>query len=258
MNLVSGITRLGAPFCVFGEDQQGEVLLLPGMTDSFRDAKVGARMLKSQFSLLAESYRVHILSRPDSLDLESVDRAIEEPVLDYLSGISRKVNLMGVSMGGMLAQKIALSNPTAISRAVFAITGPVQPPASKERMLHWQKLAKNEEFETLQEETLSLIYGKKPSVQGSLKLKVQPPRSFNHFLACTNYCMQHNQVEGIKDLSMKVQWLLAEHDSSFPPDFVVEKIPESQDVKIVPEGVHGIVGLTGQTIQKWAGEFFSS
>lgn len=258
MNLVSGITRLGAPFCVFGERKLGEVLLLPGMTDSFRDAKTGARMLNSQFSLLAESFRIHILSRPDSLDLESGDHAIEEQVLNYLSEFSEKVNLMGVSMGGMLAQKIALSKPSAIRKVVFVITGPVQPQKSKERMLHWQNLAKNEEFAALQEETLSLIYGKKLSVKGSLKLKVQPPRSLNHFLACTNYCMRHNQVEGIKNLSMPVQWLLAEFDSSFPPDFVVERLPESQEVKIVPEGVHGIVGATGQTIQQWACEFFSS
>ena len=249
--MIQGLLNNRFPFCRFGKNEGEPIILIPGLTDAFRDAQQGSKMLSRQFNLLAENYAVTVISRP--LDCSNSLPEMANDLWEILRGYdTEKMHLVGISMGGMLCQHLIKQFPQKFASLSLVVTGIMQDSKGNKRLNRWKGLAIKENWSELQEETLKVIYGEKPqSSVSSIKLKITPPRSQQHFINCIEACLKHNLSDSLSiDLINKVLILGGEKDPLYPPTAVKKLATEfGQPATILQDCSHGIVGLTAQKVQ---------
>lgn len=122
----------------FGNEDGPKVVILPGISlksvMGSKDAVIGA------YALLAQNYDVYLLDRisvfPEGYDINGM----AEDTLRAVKAIGlSKVNIMGVSQGGMIAMTMALKDPETVhSLMLCSTTSRIENPAAMEG---WKKAA---------------------------------------------------------------------------------------------------------------------
>lgn len=105
----------------FGKEDGEKFIILPGL--SLKSVMGSAEAIVPAYALLADNYDIylfdHIKEEPDGYDIKGMAEdtlaAFDQLGLD-------QVHLMGVSMGGMVAQEIALSEPDKVSSLILCST----------------------------------------------------------------------------------------------------------------------------------------
>ncbi|MEE2924587.1 MAG: alpha/beta hydrolase [bacterium] len=249
--MIQGLLHNRFPFCRFGKPDGKSIVLIPGLTDAFRDAQQGSKMLSRQFSQLAEFFSITVISRP--LDCSNSLSQMADELWHVLSHYNtKKINLIGISMGGMLCQHLIKQYPKQFASLSLVVTGLMQDHNGKKRLRRWRDLASEKNWKTLQDETLNVIYGEKSQTTNkSITLRITPPRSQEHFISCVEACLNHNLSESLSPkLIDKVLILGGELDPLYPPDATMRLAAEfDQTAQILSECSHGIVGLTAKKVQ---------
>jgi 3-oxoadipate enol-lactonase len=146
-------------------------------------------------------------------------------LLDAL-GISR-AHVLGIFMGGMVAQELALRHPARVDRLV--LVGTYARPDAKRRMLieKWKEMvghglpleviAKERMLWTLSDETLEQTDLVHPMMQGFLRERF--PMSDDVFLRQCDACLQHDALDRLEALVHPTLVLCGQQDNLTPPKF---------------------------------------
>ena len=131
----------------FGTVGKPIVVMIPGL--SIQSVLNSAAAVEKQYAALAESFDVYLFDRKEDVEL---GYSIEDMARDTIFAMQtlgiEKANIVGVSQGGMIAQKIALINPSIINSLVLCSTSPEVNPHD-EGITNWIELAKAKEKEKL-------------------------------------------------------------------------------------------------------------
>lgn len=249
--MIQGLFKNRIPFCRFGNSTGTRIVIIPGLTDAFRDAKMGAKMLSRQFDALALDHMVTVISRPNDCEDSLPEMAHE--LWDVLKDFEPEaINLVGISMGGMLCQHLIQLYPNRFNSLNLVVTGVKQDSRGLQRLKSWHDLAVVEDWEALQNETLKVIFGQKPKTDSkSINLKVVPPRTKKHFLNCIQACLNHNLESKLNSQMIKrVQVIGGELDPLYTPQATQKLADEFDQKATILEGCsHGVVGVTANKVQ---------
>lgn len=111
----------GMPDLQFGEGRE-VVLVIPGIDDSVHQFRWFRRAWAWYFEPLSRAQRVVLLSRPRAL---AEDVTIEALADRYAAVIERHfgaVHVVGISMGGLIAQHLAARHPHLVRRLALVVT----------------------------------------------------------------------------------------------------------------------------------------
>ena len=139
----------------FGNENGPKVIILPGLSlksvMGSKDAVIGA------YSLLAEDYDVYLFERIKVLPEKYDVHAMAEDTLRAVKAIGLKdVNIMGVSMGGMIALTMELIDPDTVhSMMLCSSAAHVDDPAVLET---WKKYAEERNLSALMESFGEYVY----------------------------------------------------------------------------------------------------
>lgn len=104
----------------------GKVLvMLPGLGDGLRSVKGTALPMAFAYRAFAKEFTVYAFSRKNGLPQGYTTRemAADQAKAMELLGIP-KADILGVSMGGMIAQYLAIDYPEKVSKLILAVTSP--------------------------------------------------------------------------------------------------------------------------------------
>jgi pimeloyl-ACP methyl ester carboxylesterase len=109
-------------YCRFGDGPE-TVVVIPGIDDALHDFRWVPRLWAWYFRPLADAgYTVVVLCRPRGLG----DQACTVELADlYATALEKRFgpsHVVGISMGGMIAQHLAARHPTLVRRLVLAVT----------------------------------------------------------------------------------------------------------------------------------------
>lgn len=133
-----GVLDGGLRYCRFGPVGAGDqtvetIVVIPGIDDALHDFGWFPRMWAWYFRPLAVAgYSVVLLCRPKGLS-DHVGTAELADV--YASVIEQRFgpcHVVGISMGGMIAQHLAVRHPSLVRRLVLAVTAHKVSPAGRE------------------------------------------------------------------------------------------------------------------------------
>jgi len=118
-------------FVRFGKGQE-ILVILPGLSESLRSVKKAKWMLSFLYRSFSKDYTVYIFGRKKAMNegYQIQDMADDQvAVMDQL-GIY-KASILGVSQGGMIAQRIAITYPNRVHKLVLAVTSAKKNPNSR-------------------------------------------------------------------------------------------------------------------------------
>lgn len=171
-------------YVVFGEGEE-ILVVLPGLGDGLKTSQGISKPLAYRYRKYAKHFKVYLFSRrlrmPKGMDVQ----AMAEDQLKVLKRLKiRNYNLLGCGLGSFIAQELALIDYEAINKIIFAQCAFKPSKELKDKIKHWNELAKDDDFEALATELIKERYGElkvtKPLVRAFQKIK--KPMDFTRFM----------------------------------------------------------------------------
>ena len=141
----------------FGREDGGTFVILPGV--SLKSVMNSAEAIVSAYALLAEQYDIylfdHIREEPEGYTIEGM----AEDTLAAMEQLGLETFLlMGVSMGGMVAQTIAGKAPEKVKALILCSTAMNMAHSDRETFAKWQALAEQKNAAGLMEAFGESVY----------------------------------------------------------------------------------------------------
>jgi 3-oxoadipate enol-lactonase len=209
-----------------------------------------ARQWKWIVPLLAESFQVITfdnrgVGRTSKPDMEYTTNLFADDIAALLNtlGIDR-THIFGVSVGGMIAQKFALSYPEMVDRLVLGCTMPNffhLPPAAEDsqRMQESQLLPPDKSVDVMMRLFLSeKFFAESPDQAAELKevmLTEKIEQGEDAFLLQLGAAMNHDTLEQVKHITAPTLVITGDLDPIAPVEnarFLAEQIPDSTLIEL--------------------------
>ena len=230
----------------FGSGEKN-LLLLPGLGDGLRTVKGTALPMGVLYRKLAEDYTVYSFSRPRDLQKGTTtrDMARDQVLAMDALGISR-ADVVGVSMGGMIAQHLAIDFPEKVGKLVLTVTAPGPNPVLTESVEEWIRLAEAGDHTAFMGSNLRRIYSERYCRQNGWMVplvgRLTKPRSYDRFFIQARACMTHDAREGLPHIQAPTLVVGGEKDLALGGDASRELAAaiDGARLKMYPQWGHGV------------------
>ena len=241
----------GAEYIRFGRGKR-DLIMLPGLGDGLRTMKGMALPMALYYRCLAKEYTVYMFSRkrklPEGHSTRDMARDLAEAMEEL--GISRAC-LVGVSMGGMIAQHLAADYPERVEKLVLAVTAARENPVLLESLEEWTAWARRDDHRALMDSNLRRIYSEDYyrrnkwliPITGSLT----KPKSYDRFLILAEACRNHDAYDRLAAITAPTLVIGGEQDRSLGGEAsreIAGKIPGAE-LKMYPQWGHGLYEEAG-------------
>lgn len=188
------------------------LIILPGLGDGLRTVHGQAVNLAFYYRIFAPYYRVYIFSRKNQLEEGCTTKDMAEDLwlaLEQLPlGNTKKIFLMGISQGGMIAQHFAIAHPEIVEKLVLGVTASRQNETLIKAVDGWIEMAGKGDYRSLMidtsEKTYSLKTLKKYRIFYPLLCRLGKPEDFSRFLIQAGACLTHDAYDGLSGISCPV------------------------------------------------------
>ena len=239
-------TAAGADYIRFGRGSRN-LILLPGLGDGLRSVKGTALPMALYYRSLAKRYTVYMISRKRVLPEGSTTRDMARDLKEAMEALAiDRASLVGVSMGGMIAQHFAADYPDRTEKLVLAVTCARENPILLEALAEWSDCVMRDDHGALMDSNLRRIYSddyyRKNRWMIPLVGKLTKPKSYDRFLAMAEACRCHDAWNAISRIQVPTLVLGGEQDRCLGGDAsreIAERIAGAQ-LKMYPQWGHGL------------------
>ncbi len=178
------------------------LIILPGLGDGLKTVRGTAIPMSLAYHCFAKDYTVYGFSRktalPEGYSTRDMARDLKT-AMDKL-GIE-KADLLGVSMGGMIAQHFAVDYPEKLGKMVLAVTCARPNPTLTQSISEWVAFAKQGDHTALMDGNVRQIYSddyyRKNKWMIPIMGKLTKPKSYDRFLVQAEACKNHDCFAGL-------------------------------------------------------------
>jgi 3-oxoadipate enol-lactonase len=221
----------GKPWLTFSHSLACSLRMWDGQVAEFKD----------RFRILLYDTRGHGGSEapkgPYSLDMLAEDL---RQLLEHLK--IKRTHYVGLSMGGMIGQVVALTDPGVFERVVLADTGHTQTPETRKQWEERIKTAETKGMQPLVQPTLERWFTEqfrknKPEVVKKIADLIQST-PVPGYVGCCHAISNLNTTARLKELKHPVLAIAGEQDAAAPGTrYIGENVPRAKLV-IIPNAAH--------------------
>lgn len=188
----------------FGRGEK-TLILLPGLGDGLTTVKGTALPMALIYRIFAKDYTVYMFSRKNNLPegYSTRDMAKDQAEAMDLLGI-RKADILSVSMGGMIAQYLAIDFPEKVGKLVLTVTSARANPILTESVEEWIALAKAGDAAGFMDSNMSRLYSeayyRKNRWTAPILGKLTKPKSYDRFFIQAEACLAHDAYDDLKHI----------------------------------------------------------
>ena len=223
------------------------LVMLPGLGDSLRTLKGTQFPMALMYRMFTKDFTVYAFSRKAHLPEGYTTRMMARDQAEAMNQLGiEKADVFGVSMGGMIAQHLAIDFPEKVNKLILAVTSSKPNPILKESIKEWVALAKAGDHTAFMESNLRRIYSEKYYRNNKWMLpllgKVTKPKSYKRLFVQAEACLNHNAYEELHRIKAPVFVIGGEKDNALggePSREIVAKIPNARLLMYVQWG-HGL------------------
>jgi len=223
------------------------LIILPGLGDGLRSVKGTAIPMALMYRKFAKEFTVYVFSRKEPLppDCTTADMAHDLKTAMDILGIC-KANILGVSMGGMIAQHLAANCPNGVEKLVLAVTCPKADPVLIQSVSQWISLAKQGNHTAFMDSNVKHIYSDEYYRRSKWLIPIvgalTKPKSYARFLIQANACLAHDAHEWLHHIICPTLIIGGEQDKALSPEgsrLLSQAIPNSI-IRMYPNHGHGL------------------
>ena len=248
-NAKNGTVQVGdtaMDYIRFGSGQR-ILIMLPGLGDGLQTVKGTALPMAFLYREFARDFTVYAFSRKNALPGGYTTREMardQAEAMEHL-GIDR-AHILGVSMGGMIAQHLAIDYPEKVDKLILAVTSPEPNPILTESIEEWVSLVKRGDHGAFMDSNLRRIYSedyyRRNHWMVPIMGKLTKPKSYDRFLVQAEACLTHNAADNLHRISAPTLVIGGGKDMALgaePSEKMAAAIPGAR-LRIYPQWGHGL------------------
>ena len=223
------------------------LVMLPGLGDSLRSMKGAAIPLALAYRIFARDFTVYIFSRRNPLPEGCTISSMAKDQAEAMEALGiAKADVFGVSMGGMIAQQLALDYPQKVNKLILAVTASRPNPVLTDAVTEWVGCAKRGDHTAFMSSNLRRIYSRQYCRKNQWMLpllgKLTKPKSYDRFFTQADACLCHNTYDSLAAIQAPTFVIGGEQDEALGGEAsreIAEKIPGAK-LLMYPQWGHGL------------------
>ena len=235
---------LNTDYIRFGTGKK-TLIILPGLGDGLKTVKGTALPMAVMYRMFAKDYTVYAFSRRADIPAGSSTRDMARDLAEVMDALGiAKADVLGVSMGGMIAQHLAIDYPEKVEKLVLAVTCPKPNPILEASVSEWVTQAKRGDHTAFMGSNLERIYSPKYCRQNKWTVpilgKLTKPKSYDRFFVLADACL-HHEAE-VARIQVPTFVIGGEQDKALGGEAsreMAEAIPNAR-LHMYPEWGHGL------------------
>ena len=239
-------TAAGADYIRFGTGKK-TLIMLPGLGDGLRTTRGTALPMALYYRCFAKDYTVYMISRKTVLSQGATTRDMARDLKDAMDEIGiKQASLVGVSMGGMIAQHFAADYPEMLEKLVLVVTCARENPILLESLEEWVDCARRDDHTALMDSNVRRIYSdsyyRKSKWMVPITGKLTKPKSYDRFFVQAEACRTHDAWESLPQIAAPTLVIGGEQDRSLGGEAsreIVSRIPGAV-LKMYAQWGHGL------------------
>lgn len=199
----------GHPYVAVGDGPR-TLLIVPGLNDPLcrvTDAWWFSLLVATYCNRYAGRHTVAMVSRPEGLPDGVSTRELADGYARVLEEVG-PADVMGLSLGGFVVQRLAADRPENVERAVLGLAAVRLSTHGREVVERWRALAEREEWRPICEEAARMVASgfRVPVVRGAATLYgrfgSQSPIDRRDFVASADACLDHDATPWLDDVAV--------------------------------------------------------
>ena len=230
----------GAEYICFGTGKK-KLIMLPGLGDGLRTMKGTALPVALYYRCLTKDYTVYLFSRKKQLHPGYSIRDMARDLAEAMEELEiQSASVVGVSMGGMIAQHLAVDYPDRVEKLVLVVTAARSNPIMQESLEEWTACARRDDHRALMDSNMRRIYSEDYYRRNKWMVPVTgaltKPKSYDRFLIMAEACRTHDAYERLSRITAPTLVIGGEKDNSLGGEAsreLASRIPGAQ-LKMYP------------------------
>ena len=222
-------------FISFGKGKKN-LVIIPGVGDGLKTAKGLAIPFAFMYRLFAKDFTVYVMSRKNNVPENYNTRQMAADMHKVLRSVGvEKTSVVGVSMGGMIAQYLAIDFPEFVERLVLTVTLSRPNDVVKERCNAWIKSAEKKDYESIMKDSALHSYSDQYLRKNKLMLniisKIGSPKNFDRFITFSKACTTHKAYDELEKITCPTLVIGGKQDKIVTygaSEEIVSKIPNAK------------------------------
>lgn len=245
----NGTIKLGSTDMDYIRFGTGEKILvmLPGLGDGLRSMKGTALPMALLYREYARDFTVYAFSRKNVLPAGYTTRDMagdQAEVMERL-GIGQ-ADVLGVSMGGMIAQHLAIDCPEKVGKLVLTVTSSRPNPILTESIHEWVHYAREDDHTALMDSNVRRIYSdgyyRRNKWLVPIMGRITKPGSYDRFFVQADACLNHDAYDRLHLIQAPTLVIGGKKDNALGGDAsgeIAGRIPGAQ-LRMYDEWGHGL------------------
>ena len=186
-------------YAAFGNGKQ-PLVILPGL--SLRDVRGAGAGLAWMYRIFARKYRVYVLDKKEDIPERYTVRDLAEDTAEAMKQLGlAEACVIGISLGGMIAQYLAIEHPELVSRLVLGVTASRTNETMEKTIGKWIDHAERDDFggivRGMAEQMYSERYVKRYGWLFPLLAKAGTPKNKQRFIRLACACLNCDTYAGL-------------------------------------------------------------
>ena len=237
-NAKNGTLKIGGTTMDYIRFGTGEriLVMLPGLGDGLRSMKGTALPMAVMYRMFTRDFTVYAFSRRHALPAGYTTRDMARDQVSAMEQLGiQKADIFGVSMGGMIAQYLAIDYPEKVGRLILTVTSSRPNPILTESVGEWVSCARRGDHTALMDSNLRRIYSesycRKNKWMVPLMGKLTKPKDYERFFVQADACLTHNACGSLHQIQAPTLVVGGEKDLSLGGEAskeIAERIPGAE------------------------------
>ena len=223
------------------------LIMLPGLGDSLRSVKGTALPIALMYRMFAKDFTVWMFSRKQPLQAGCTTRDLARDQAEAMEKLGiGKGHIFGVSMGGMIAQHLAIDYPEKVEKLILTVTCAQTNEILRESIEEWVSFAKTGNHGGFMDSNLRRIYSeeyyRKNRWMAPIVGKLTRPKSYERFFIQADACLTHDARENLGKIRAQTLVIGGEKDKTLggePSRQLAAAIPGAK-LHMYPQWGHGL------------------
>lgn len=209
-NAKNGCVRIGTEemdYIVFGRGKR-TMIMLPGIGDGLKTARGMALPFALMYRKFARDFRVYVFSRKRNLPQGYTTREMARDQIEAMDVLGiKRADVVGVSMGGMIAQWMAIDAPERVGNLVLVVTASRMNEILRDSLDAWMRYTDHNDHFGLMMDSMRRMYTQKYLDKNRwllpLTAGVGKPKSYERFRIMAEACAEHNAYGKLEEIKAR-------------------------------------------------------
>lgn len=239
------------PFVEFGSGPR-TLVVFAGLSDAFQPERppryLGLLLERYYYRLFTDDYTVYLVGRRRNLPAGTTTREMAAEYADLLRDANlAPVDVLGVSLGGLIAQHLAADAPDLIRRVVLGVSGRRVGEAGRRTLRRWADWADRDWWFDAYLDSIPVTYtGYRrwlypPLIRAVGRWLLSEPAAVSDVAVSCRACIDHDATDRLSDVAAPTLVIGGAEDHFFPAEILretAEAIPDSR-LELVEGTGHG-------------------